>query len=145
MTPVIDVPPVVVECAQPASVIDYAAVAPADAYATLAPVVEDIAPTPSVTYAENAPVDEHIVPAPVVFHAEQPSSKGQPQKRRKMENSQCIIDVPLPQDLEDVSVGTSQACCTIKEREKRHGVSRWIRRLQGPNSRYSPLRESPRT
>ena len=68
--PVVDVSPVVVECAQPALVFAYIAPAPAVTHAALAPVAEDNASTPSVAYAaEQASVVNCIAPAPDVSYA----------------------------------------------------------------------------
>ena len=84
---VIDMPPVVMEDAQPVPVGEYVAPAPVMTYAAMAPVAGNIVPTPAatceeqapvvkcnapapaVTYAERAPVVEHIAPAPVVSYA----------------------------------------------------------------------------
>ena len=67
---VVDVPPVALERAQPAPVINYVAPGPAVALAAApAPLVEDIAPTPAVTYAaEQAPVVDIIAPVPDVTY-----------------------------------------------------------------------------
>ena len=65
-TPVVDVPLVVVERAQPAPVISYVARALAEALAAaLAPEVENVAPTSAVTCAEQVSVAEDFAPAPI--------------------------------------------------------------------------------
>ena len=68
---VVDVPPVVLERAQPAPVDEHSAPAPAVTYAAeQAPVVDIIAPVPDVTYTTLAPVIAPIAPAPAVIFAE---------------------------------------------------------------------------
>ena len=66
-TPVVDVPPVVVEEVQFALVIHYVAPVPPVAHATLAAVDEDFAPVLAVCCAgEQAPVVDYIAPVPSV-------------------------------------------------------------------------------
>ena len=67
---VIDMPPVVMEDAQPVPVGEYVAPAPVVTYAVMAPVVGNIVPTPAATYEEQAPVAEYIAPAPAVTYVE---------------------------------------------------------------------------
>ena len=72
---VIDIPPVVMEDAQPANAVlapNYIAPTPAATYVERATVAEYTAPVPAATYAARAPVAEYFAPAPTVTHAEQP-------------------------------------------------------------------------
>ena len=119
-TPVVDVPLVVVERAQPAPVISYVAPAPAKALAAaLAPEVEDVAPTPAVTCAEQVLVAEYVAPAPVET-CEAPTPVVD-----------CIVPVPA---VTLRGVGSSgRGCCSTACRVLRNAGPPWpILMLQHP-------------